>query len=381
MPVFPPTRHSVIERLRAGHAAGRSEAFGDLVQGYWKPVYKYLPLRWRQPAEEAEDTTQAFFAEALEHAWFDRYEPEKARFRTFVRLCVDRLVMNAQQAAGRAKRGGGAEVLSIDFAGAEHELLGRPRWCRKPTTSSSANSCGRCSIAQFARCATSVSRAAANGTGDCSSATISPPIAARLCGARAELGLTAGQVTGYLAQVRRAFKTHTVAEPRTLCGSAEEFRREAAISWGWRSSDLAARQHRGPPAGGGGVARAHLRPLPGHRGDRPRRHGHRLLGDDTALGREVAIKIRQRAALDRAAGPPDARSEGCSRDSNIPASSRCTTSGCSPTAGPSRHEAGARPDPGRVHRGGAAARRRLRIFERVCEAGRSRTRTASSIAT
>ena len=104
-------------------APERSEAFGDLVQGYWKPVYKYLRVRWRLPAEEAEDATQAFFAEAFEKAWFDRFDPGKARFRTFVRVCVDRQVMNAHQAASREKRGGGAERLSIDFAGAEHELL------------------------------------------------------------------------------------------------------------------------------------------------------------------------------------------------------------------------------------------------------------------
>ena len=123
MPVFPPTRHSVIERLRVADGSERSEAFGDLVQGYWKPVYKYLRIHWRLAAEEAEDATQAFFAEAFEKSWFDRFDPGKARFRTFVRLCVDRQVMNAQQAASREKRGGRAERLSIDFAGAEHELL------------------------------------------------------------------------------------------------------------------------------------------------------------------------------------------------------------------------------------------------------------------
>ena len=101
MPVFPPTRHSVIERLRTHGEAGRTEAFGDLVAGYWKPVYKYLRVRWRLGPDEAEDATQALFAEAFENAWFDRFDPDKARFRTFVRLCADRLVMNAQQAAAR----------------------------------------------------------------------------------------------------------------------------------------------------------------------------------------------------------------------------------------------------------------------------------------
>src|SRR5262245_48493647 len=102
MPVFPPTRHSVIERLRTQEGAERTAAFGDLVAGYWKPVYKYLRIRWRLGPDEAEDATQALFAEAFEKGWFDRFDPDKARFRTFVRLCADRLVMNAQQAARRA---------------------------------------------------------------------------------------------------------------------------------------------------------------------------------------------------------------------------------------------------------------------------------------
>ena len=104
---FPPTRHSVIERIRDPDAGIRREAFGDLVQGYWKPLYKYLRLHWRLSDDEAQDFTQAFFSDAFQKEWLGRYEPEKARFRTYVRLCADRFIMNARQAAARMKRGGG----------------------------------------------------------------------------------------------------------------------------------------------------------------------------------------------------------------------------------------------------------------------------------
>ena len=50
---FPATRHSAIERIRAGNADARREAFGDLIEGYWKPVYKHLRLTWRLDAEDA----------------------------------------------------------------------------------------------------------------------------------------------------------------------------------------------------------------------------------------------------------------------------------------------------------------------------------------
>src|SRR5262249_52060872 len=95
---------------------------GDLVTGYWKPVYKYLRLTWRLSDEDAQDVTQAFFSDAYQKAWLERFEPNKARFRTFVRLCADRFVMNWKQSAGRAKRGGAASIVPLDFESAEHEL-------------------------------------------------------------------------------------------------------------------------------------------------------------------------------------------------------------------------------------------------------------------
>jgi RNA polymerase sigma factor (sigma-70 family) len=228
MPVFPPTRHSVIERLRTHGDAGRSEAFGDLVAGYWKPIYKYLRVRWRLGREEAEDATQALFAEAFENAWFDRFDPEKGRFRTFVRLCVDRLVMNSQQAASRIRRGGGRQVLSIDFAGAEEELLAQTHGVPEAEAFFKREFVR----ALFDRAVRALRR-------DCLSRgreihwqlferydlrADERPGYAELA---AEFELTPGQVTGYLAQARRAFRMHTIAELKTLCGNADEFRRES----------------------------------------------------------------------------------------------------------------------------------------------------------
>ena len=217
----------MIERLR-GSAAGRREAFGDLAQGYWKPVYKYLRIRWQLSPEAAEDLTQAFFAEAFEHEWLDRYEREQARFRTFVRLCVDRLVWNARQAAGRVKRGGAAQILSLDVAGAEHELLAQV---------SVAPEADELFKREFVRAL--LDRAIRAVRDDYLSRgrerhwrlferyDLAPEAPVSYAELAAEFQLTPGQVTGFLAQARRDFRNHTVAELRTLCGSADEFRREA----------------------------------------------------------------------------------------------------------------------------------------------------------
>lgn len=102
---FPATRHSIIARIRAADVDSRRDAFGELVEGYWKPVYKHLRITWRLAPDDAQDLTQGFFAEAFEKAWLERFEPGKARFRTFVRVCADRFVMNSRQSSVRLKRG------------------------------------------------------------------------------------------------------------------------------------------------------------------------------------------------------------------------------------------------------------------------------------
>ena len=230
MPAFPTTRHSVIERLRSdADRERRRQALDDLVAGYWKPIYKYLRVQWRMTAEEAEDATQAFFTEALEKSWFERYDRDQSRFRTFVRVCVDRLVMNARQAAGREKRGGAAGTISVDFAAAEHELLGQAI-----STPPEAEDFFK---AEFVRALFDRAVRAVRDDAVTRGRTVHWTLFERYdltderaesyAALGAEFGLTPGQVTGYLAQMRAAFRTHAVAELEGLCADRDEFRREA----------------------------------------------------------------------------------------------------------------------------------------------------------
>jgi RNA polymerase sigma factor (sigma-70 family) len=119
---FPPTRHSVVRATADADPDVRRDAFGRLVASYWKPIYKYLRFRWSRSPEEAEDVTQGFFATAMEKQWLAGFDPDRARFRTFLRTCLDGYVMNEQRAAGRLKRGGGVREDSLDFVEAEREL-------------------------------------------------------------------------------------------------------------------------------------------------------------------------------------------------------------------------------------------------------------------
>jgi RNA polymerase sigma factor (sigma-70 family) len=122
---FPPTRLSVVERTRSGDAETRRLAYAAIIEAYWKPVYKYLRLKWNLDAESAADLTQEFFTGTLEKDVLARFDAERARFRTYLRLCVDGFASNVKKAEGRLKRGGGAATVSLDFATAEGEIAHR----------------------------------------------------------------------------------------------------------------------------------------------------------------------------------------------------------------------------------------------------------------
>jgi RNA polymerase sigma factor (sigma-70 family) len=119
---FPSTRQSLLVSATGGEQGVRREAFGAIAAAYWKPVYKYIRLRWRKSNDESKDLTQHFFAEMLEGSWLADFNPARASFATYLRICLDGFVSNKNRAAGRLKRGGGIELVSLDFETAEREL-------------------------------------------------------------------------------------------------------------------------------------------------------------------------------------------------------------------------------------------------------------------
>ena len=230
---FPATRLSVIERIRTTDPDARRQAFGDIVEGYWKPVYKHLRVTWHLDPEDARDLTQGFFADAFQKSWLERFEPEKARFRTFVRVCADRFVMNARQSAARIKRGGAARLVPLDFDGADREIVAR---------SSSATDPDEYFHQEFVRALFERSLNAVRGELEAAGKAVHYTLFERYDVAPApgvsyaqlaeEFGLTTTQVTNHLAQVRRTFRTRALDALRGLCGSDAEYAREARELFG-----------------------------------------------------------------------------------------------------------------------------------------------------
>src|SRR5262249_45455139 len=119
---LPATRHSILAAVRSDDEAVRRGGVRALVAVYWRPVYKHLRVKWSASSDEASDATQEFFARAIEKQFFDGYDPAKARFRTFLRVCLDRFAANERKAAGRLKRGGGHLTVPLDFETAAGRL-------------------------------------------------------------------------------------------------------------------------------------------------------------------------------------------------------------------------------------------------------------------
>jgi DNA-directed RNA polymerase specialized sigma24 family protein len=218
---FPATRISVIEALASHHPEERRAAADLLARAYWMPILARLRTRWQLELVDAEDLTQEFLAEAFVKEWLVRYDPAKARFRTFLRVCVDRFAIKAAQASSRQKRGGAAELLPLDdnaayaAADAEADDHFRQEWVRSVFT---------LALDALRREATEAGKSlhfALFEEYDVADASPDRPTYRDLA---EKHGVPETTVTNYLAWTRRAFRVHVLDVLRSLAGSEAEYR-------------------------------------------------------------------------------------------------------------------------------------------------------------
>src|SRR5229473_7391804 len=237
---FPLTRRSVIEAVRSIDAGERERALEALCAAYWKPVYKYVRWRWNRPAEAAQDLTQGFFAELLERELLDKFDSNKSRLRTYLRVCVDSFVMNEDKAGRRQKRGGSVSHVALDFAAAEEELgatvidpakIASPEsleeffekeWVRSLFALAVEDLRELCEQRERARTFCLFESYDLEGNEKSSYEQLSK-----------DFGISVSDVTNALAWARREFRKIALSRLRELCGSEEEFQREARAAFGW----------------------------------------------------------------------------------------------------------------------------------------------------
>lgn len=118
---FPATRWSVVLAAKKPDQPESAEALETLCRNYWYPLYAFVRGSGWAPAD-AEDLTQEFFARLLEKNYLRVVEPEKGRFRTFLRFALKRFLAKEWERIGAAKRGSGQKAIPFDAAQAEERF-------------------------------------------------------------------------------------------------------------------------------------------------------------------------------------------------------------------------------------------------------------------
>ena len=236
---FPLTRLSVLAAARSQDGAERARALDVLFAAYWKPVYKYIRLRFSQSPQDAQDLTQGFFADLLERDLLSRFDPRKSRLRTYLRLCADSFALNEIKAASRKKRGGEFAHVALDFSAAEDELRAQAidpasipspesleeffekEWIRSLFSSSVEELRGLCETREKQKAFQLFEAYDLGGEENISYAELA-----------ASFLLPLTEVNNQLAWARREFRRIALERLQALCDTEEEFAREAKTLFG-----------------------------------------------------------------------------------------------------------------------------------------------------
>ena len=212
---FPPTQNSAVAAVRDGDAEERGRALDTLAAVYWQPVYTYLRLRWRRPHEEAADLAQEFFAEVVEKELIARFDPSRARLRTFLRVCIDGLVANRDRAASRQKRDDASVSFELFATADSPEAVFEQEWARAVFAMALQRLRDECERAGKARHHALLERYDLAGE-----RTTYAELAE-------EFGISVTDVTNHLSRTRRELRRIVLDILRELTCSEEELREEA----------------------------------------------------------------------------------------------------------------------------------------------------------
>lgn len=130
---FPTTRWTLV--LQAGRTDSEEarRAISSLCQLYWRPLYDFARSKGESP-EASQDLVQGFFVTLLNRNYFTDLNPEKGRLRHYLKAAFRHFASDERDRAEAKKRGGGADILSLerDFAVGERGYLAEPAEARDP---------------------------------------------------------------------------------------------------------------------------------------------------------------------------------------------------------------------------------------------------------
>ena len=110
---FPSTHWTVLRADPAARSRTARDAFEALAQRYWRPVAAYVRARTKCSDEDAADRTQEFFLWMLESGFLERADPERGRFRAFLKTSLQHFLTDRSRRASTQRRGGDRALLSL----------------------------------------------------------------------------------------------------------------------------------------------------------------------------------------------------------------------------------------------------------------------------
>ena len=114
---FTSTHWSVVVEAQSELPAAQA-ALEKLCHIYWRPIYSFVRRQGIAP-EEAEDVTQTFFADLLEHKSLAAVRKEKGRFRSYLLGALKYFLADERRRAAAIKRGKGQRLIPLEELSAD----------------------------------------------------------------------------------------------------------------------------------------------------------------------------------------------------------------------------------------------------------------------
>jgi RNA polymerase sigma factor (sigma-70 family) len=123
--IFPETRWTLISQIRGVDESLRTAALEALCGAYWYPIYAVVRDRG-YPPHDAEDFTQELFERFLRRDSFAAAKRDRGRLRTYLLTSLQHLLAEDWRKRKTARRGGNAEIVSLDVEWAENRFRSEP---------------------------------------------------------------------------------------------------------------------------------------------------------------------------------------------------------------------------------------------------------------
>ena len=119
------TTHWTVVLEAQSESPAAQEALEKLCRTYWRPIYSFVQRQGIAP-DEAEDVTQAFFVDLLEHKSLTAVRKEKGRFRSYLLGALKYFLADERRRAMAIKRGKGQRLIPLEELRADERIEMEP---------------------------------------------------------------------------------------------------------------------------------------------------------------------------------------------------------------------------------------------------------------